>query len=101
MAYISLEQAKKHCNIDECFTGDDQYISDLIAVAEAVLEEDICHKLSSFETNGVLPPALSHALLLLIGNYYANREPVIIGTIVADAPLSYKHLVGLYRDYLG
>ena len=32
--FTTLEETKKHLNIDESFTGDDAYITDLIAVAE-------------------------------------------------------------------
>lgn len=32
--FTTLEETKKHLNIDESFTGDDAYISYLIDVAE-------------------------------------------------------------------
>ena len=36
--YITLEQAKKHLILDEDFHDDDEYITDLIAVAEKAVE---------------------------------------------------------------
>jgi len=37
-------------------------------------------------------------MLLMIGNLYANREPVSYGT-VARIPYSYEYLISLYRNY--
>ena len=39
-----------------------------------------------------------HAMLLMIGNLYANREPVAFGTVV-KLPYSYEYLIGLYKHY--
>lgn len=100
MAYISLEQAKKHLQIDTFYTEDDEYINQLIDVAIAVAQEDICRNLDEFVKEGILEPGVQHALLLLVSNYYNNREPVAFATS-AEVPLSYRHLIGLYRDYLG
>ena len=46
----------------------------------------------------MLPPAIGHAMLLMIGNLYANREPVAYGT-VTKVPLTYEYLIGLYKKY--
>ena len=37
-------------------------------------------------------------MLLMIGNLYANREPVAFGTVVKP-PYSYEYLIGLYKHY--
>ena len=89
--YITLEQAKKHLLVDEDFRADDMYILDLIAVAEDSVSKQL-------ETGGNLPPAIIHAMLLMIGNLYANREPVAFGTVVKP-PYSYEYLIGLYKHY--
>jgi hypothetical protein len=102
MAYITLDQAKKHLNLDECFCDDDDYITHLIEMAETVVEKAICHKLSGMEgEDGSIPTPLCHAILLTVGNFYSNREPVAVGTITAEMPLSYQYLIDLYRDYAG
>lgn len=98
MNYITLEQAKKHLLIDESFTADDQYILDLITVAEDSVSKHLDIALEELEAGGKLPPAIIHAMLLMIGNLYANREPVAFGTI-AKIPYSYEYLVGLYKHY--
>lgn len=98
MNYITLEQAKKHLLIDESFTADDQYILDLITVAEDSVSKHLDIALEELEVGGKLPPAIIHAMLLMVGNLYANREPVAFGTI-AKIPYSYEYLVGLYKHY--
>ena len=89
--YITLEQAKKHLLVDEDFRADDMYILDLIAVAEDSVSKHL-------DIGGNLPPAIIHAMLLMIGNLYANREPVAFGTVV-KLPYSYEYLIGLYKHY--
>lgn len=37
-------------------------------------------------------------MLLMIGNLYANREPVTYGTVV-KIPYTYEYLIGLYKRY--
>jgi hypothetical protein len=102
MTYITLEQARKHLNLDESFCDDDDYIEQLIEMTETVVEKNICHKLSDMEgEDGNIPSPLCHAILLMVGNFYSNREPVVVGTITAEMPLSFQHLIDLYRDYAG
>lgn len=47
MAYVELQLAKKHLNVEESFTEDDEYIECLIEAAEAVVEKDICEELKA------------------------------------------------------
>ena len=95
---ISLEQAKKHLLIDDSFTADDLYILDLITVAEDSVSQHLNVALDELLVGGSLPPAVIHAMLLMIGNLYANREPVAYGT-VTKVPLTYEYLIGLYKKY--
>lgn len=99
MSYITLSQTKQHLNIDQGFTIDDEYILQLINVAEDVVSKHIDISLVDIETEaGVLPPALSHAILLLVGNFYANREPVAFASS-NEIPLNYQYLLSLYKHY--
>ena len=95
---ISLEQAKKHLLIDDSFTADDLYILDLITVAEDSVSQHLNVALDELLVGGMLPPSVIHAMLLMIGNLYANREPVAYGT-VTKVPLTYEYLIGLYKRY--
>ena len=98
--YLDLSQVKKHLIVDETFTDDDNYIQSLMDVAEASVSKHIDCPLACIEQeDGTLPPPVVHAMLLIVGNLYANREPVVMGTIVTELPLSYNYLVNLYRKY--
>lgn len=97
--YITLEEAKKHLNIETDFTDDDAYVVALVEAAEAVVAEDICMPLKEVEmSDGVLPPPLLHAIKLMIGTFYNSRETLAFGVLVNDTKV-YRHLIGLYRNY--
>ena len=98
--YLELSQVKKHILVDATFTDDDNYIQSLMDVAEASVSKHIDCPLACIEQeDGTLPPPVVHAMLLMVGNLYANREPVAVGVSVAELPLSYNYLVNLYRKY--
>lgn len=100
MSYLTLEQIKKHLNIDSDFTEDDTYITSLGDVAEAIVSKHVQYKFSDLAQNngGVLPPPIVHACLLLIGNLYMNRESVSAANL-NNIPFSYEYLLGLYKNY--
>lgn len=99
--YIQLYQVKKHLNIDEDFRDDDEYIMQLVEVAEKVVERNIDTKLEMLEDgDGLIPSPLMQAMLLLIGNFYANRESVAFASS-SNVPYSYQYLIDLYRNYRG
>ena len=92
MAYVELQLAKKHLNVEESFTEDDEYIIGLIEASETVVEKDVCEKLDTLtqENKGKLPAPLRQ--------FYANREPFAFSQS-AEVPLSYRYLVSLYLNY--
>jgi uncharacterized phage protein (predicted DNA packaging) len=98
--FIQLYQIKKHLNIDEDFHLDDEYLVDLSIVAEQVVQKHIDNNLDELcaENDGELPSPLMHAMLLLIGNFYANRESVAFASS-SEIPLSYSYLLDLYKNY--
>lgn len=99
--YIQLYQVKKHLNIDEDFHDDDEYLMSLVEVAEKVVERHIDTNLKKLEDgDGFIPSPLIQAMLLLIGNFYANRESVAFAS-TSEVPLSYNYLIDLYRNYRG
>ena len=102
MAYVDLQMAKRHLNIEQEFTEDDDYISGLIEAAEMVVSKDICVDLETFvEGEGKSFPApLRQCILLMVGQFYANREPVAFAQST-EVPLSYSHLISLYRNSSG
>lgn len=99
MAYITLELAKKHLNVEESYTDDDSYIKLLIGASENAVSKDICENLKDIESEpGKLPDSLVFAILLQIGDYYSNRETMAFGCTVKALP-TYDKLIGHYRNY--
>lgn len=96
--YLNLEQVKKHLNIDEDFHDDDLYLLDLITVAEDAVSVNTNKPLCKVAIDGVLPAAVVHACLLLIGTLYAHRESVTHSTVNKVAH-TYDYLIALYSDY--
>lgn len=96
--YITLNQAKKHLQVDEEYKEDDAYILYLIQVAEDAVSQTLDMPLASLIVDGYLPKSVIHSILLLIGNLYANREPVSF-TTAAKVPYTLQYLLGLYKHY--
>ena len=97
--YLKLYQVKKHLNIDEDFHQDDEYLVDLIKVSEKIVEKHIDNNLDELlDESGELSSPVCHAMLLLIGNFYSNRESVAFAS-TSELPLSYSYLLDLYKNY--
>lgn len=99
MTYLNLELIKNHLNLQN-FSDDDKYLQHLGSAVEFVVEKDIDKKLSKIaeENGGELPPSLLHAMLLLLGTYYANRENISYASCV-EVPKTYAYICDLYRCY--
>lgn len=99
MAYLNLELIKTHLNLQN-FSDDDKYLQHLGSAVEFVVERDIDKKLTTIaqENGGELPPSLLHAMLLLLGTYYANRENISYASCV-EVPKTYAYICDLYRCY--
>jgi len=50
-------------------------------------------------TENLLPPPVKVAILLLIGHWFENREPVVFGQSIADLPFAVEALLAPYRVY--
>ena len=44
-----------------------------------------------------VPPGLVHAIKMLVGHYYENREAIITGTIVTTTPLAVETLIAQHQ----
>lgn len=99
MTYLNLELIKTHLNLQN-FSDDDKYLQHLGSAVEFVVERDIDKKLTTIaqENGGELPPSLLHAMLLLLGTYYANRENISYASCV-EVPKTYAYICDLYRSY--
>ena len=97
--YIELDYAKKHLNIEQDFTEDDEYILGLIDMAEQAVRVHVNEDFDKLavQNGGCLPAPLLQAMLLMIGNMYQNREP--LGLKGQALPFNYQYLIDLYRNY--
>lgn len=100
MTYLNLNILKKHLNIDEFFHDDDMYIAQLGTMAEQMVASDLDADLSEIACNndGHLPLPILHAMMLLVGNMYQNREGVAFAS-ATEIPHSYEYLLSRYHDY--
>lgn len=98
--YVALDKIKTHLNIDKDFVADDNYLMSLSEVAECVVERHIGYKFSDLmsKNDGQLPMPLQHAMLLLIGTMYANRESVTYGS-ANILPHAYDYILQLFENY--
>lgn len=98
MRFLTLEQLRIQCRIDDDFTDDDAYLAQLGEVAEAAVEHDLNRRLyetdiAEDDSTGLLVN-LRHkqAMLLMAGNLYENREATSELTM-KEVPLAYQHLI--------
>lgn len=99
MAYTTLEEIRKHLNLDDFFTDDDDYIRQLILVAEDITAKRIDKKLSDCLTNeGVLEASVKHIIYLLVGHFYNNRETTTPLNI-KEVPFAVEYLASLNKHY--
>ena len=98
--YVTLDILKKHLNIEDDFEGDDEYLMILSGSAEEFVAKYIERDLKEVceENDGELPLPILHAILILVANFYANRESKAY-TQTYSVPLSFDALLGPYKNY--
>lgn len=95
--HVTLEEAKRHLQIESDYEGDDSYIKYLIEASEVVVANRLkCDSLD--DAFPILPLPVKHAVLLMVGNLYANREPVAFVQSY-QVPLNIEYLLGPYVKY--
>lgn len=96
---VTLEEARKHLNLEEFFKEDDTYIIELIKVAEDAMEKRIGKPLYKCINNGgELESSIKHSILLLIGTYYNQREATSPNNI-SRVPYTFDFLADLNKRY--
>lgn len=105
---VDLDVVKQHCRIDTDFTGDDALLEIYTGAAARYVQTWTRRKLYEKESSPgysddpdsiLLKEDVKAAMLLLIGHWYANRESVVIGETVTQAPLAVEALLQPYRIY--
>lgn len=98
MIYLTLDEIKKHLNIDSDFIEDDTYLESLETVAVELIQKHIDHSLNLLEVDGQLPLSLRQGILLCIGNFYNNRESVAYASS-HEVPSNLQWILDLYQYY--
>lgn len=97
MAVVSLALFKKHVRADD-FDDDDEYLEHLLATAEvSVITATNQTEQELIDANaGEFPAPLKHAVMMLAGHWYNQRESV--STVqMHEAPDALQALVKPYR----
>ena len=98
--YTTLAMIKRHLNVDQSFTDDDEYLLYLYEVAEAVVQVHLCANLEDYEDDEHnIPAGIIHAMLLYIGDLYNSREGNAYGVSVQQVPFGYEYLISLYKNF--
>ena len=106
---VSLEDAKAHLRIDDA--AEDGYLTGLIAAAHDAAQQFTDRAIFETETElldalqdspelrhpMVATAGIKHAMLLLVGHWYANRESVVVGASVEKVPVAHEYLLYPYR----
>jgi hypothetical protein len=96
---IDKETIKTHLNIDSEYEADDAYLEYLEGVAKEIIEKHIDRTFDDIVAEeGEIPQPLLHAMLLMIGNMYANRESVSYSPTYS-VPNSLSYILSLFRSY--
>lgn len=97
MAYVALTDLKAHLRVE--FDDDNSYLTTLVGVAEDAIERELQCKLSDYEDdNGKLPAALQHAIMILCGDFYNNRESVAFAAS-SVVPHTFDYLIAPFKKY--
>ena len=97
---ISLSDIKRHLNIDDEYTADDALIEGYYtaAVAAVLSDCDFTDEEMAYDDQGNFRPLIREAILLMIGNFYANRESEVFAS-TQSLGHGYQYLIMLSRDY--
>lgn len=93
---VSLTDAKAHLNVT--FNTDDELIDRLMPVATDWIERQLGYVIATRYPDGA-PPALKHAVLMMIAHYYENREGALVGVNAQVLPLGIADIINDYRDW--
>lgn len=96
MAYVTLTDLKAHLRVE--YNTEDAYLTALIGVAEQAISNELECDLSNYVSDSVLPAPLQHAIKLLAGDLYNNRESVAFAA-PHEVPRTLGYLLAPYKKY--
>ena len=91
---ITIDELKQNLNIEKNWNGDNQYLQSLLDAAKVVVEKHICDSIDGITSEEQLP--LAHAIKLLVGTWYMNRESL---SNLQKGNHSYEYILSLYKRY--
>jgi len=100
---LTIDECKVQCRIDGDDPGDKQLLEIYIGAARRKAESYTNRQLyddvlPANDPDGlVIKDDVKLALMLLVGHWYENREPVNIGNIVSALPFGFESLLDPYR----
>ncbi len=100
---LTIDECKVQCRIDGDDLGDKQLLEIYIGAARRKAESYTNRQLyddvlPANDPDGlVIKDDVKLALMLLVGHWYENREPVNIGNIVSALPFGFESLLEPYR----
>lgn len=89
---VTLVEAKQHLRVESSFTEDDLEIEAIINAAT-----DHLTSIGVEMSADPLPPAIHHAVLLLVGHFFGNKEATNSEQI-RFTPLGVDRLIAPYRE---
>lgn len=97
---LDLSLIKTHLNIEQDYEQEDEYLKFIASVAENAVrnELDMVDEAGYYGEDGEYKPEIKHAMLLMIGTLYANRESEVFAT-PHELGHSYTYLNMLNKDY--
>ena len=95
MKFLTLQQIKAQCRIEEDFTLEDSKLTDYGNSAEQVIF-NLCRPYGDFiETYGMIPPDIVHAALLLVTTSYEHNAAVSMQNL-SMVPYGFDMLIKPY-----
>lgn len=92
---IELSRVKLHLRVDH--DEEDALIQGYLGAAQAHVEQHCDRTLVEANPTGpeqmLLTKDVEHAILLLVGHWYANREAVVVGNSPTAVPLAVDRLL--------
>ena len=97
MATVDFELLKQHVRADD-FSDDDQYLAHLLEAAEQYVTTATNRNSDELLEmgGGSLPATLQHAVLMIAGHWYNQREAVS-SVQMAEVPYTLQALIKPYR----
>ena len=98
MNYLTLDEIKKQCVVDENFNDDDEFFEMIGDAAEDMTAQLLDCSLDQLSAeNGELPATIRHAMRILCDYFYSvNRGS---SDDAPDIPTAVTLMLKLYRNY--